>query len=168
MAEKSTLSWAMNMGHIERKSVLEHIQDVQIQIILHMHKVSSRPLLSIHTFCSIQSFYQQTGRALSDCMDTQADLGLRCLHMPEDMFSHGAAHVFIVNNILQGEFTISSLLTVLLTSLEKTLFAWRFTLNENFCSDWPKPFLFCFCVLFIYFYSKIKFIAKSRSDMLFL
>ena len=51
--------------------------------------------------------------------------------MPEDMFSHGAAYVFIVNNILQGEFTISNLLTVLLTSLKKSLFAWGFILNEN-------------------------------------
>ena len=28
----------------------------------------------------------------SDCADAQADLGLRCPYMPEDTFSHGAAH----------------------------------------------------------------------------
>ena len=26
-----------------------------------------------------------------DCADAQDDLGLRCPHMPEDLFSHGAA-----------------------------------------------------------------------------
>ena len=28
-------------------------------------------------------------------MDAQADLGLHCLHMPKDKFSHGAAHMVI-------------------------------------------------------------------------
>ena len=32
-------------------------------------------------------------RPWSDCADAQAYLGLRCLHMPEDTFSHGTAHV---------------------------------------------------------------------------
>ena len=30
---------------------------------------------------------------LSDCANAQADQGLRCLHMPEDIFSHGAVHI---------------------------------------------------------------------------
>ena len=34
--------------HIKQKSDFKHVQNVQIQIILHMHKVPSRPLLSIH------------------------------------------------------------------------------------------------------------------------
>ena len=29
-------------------------------------------------------------RSESDCADAQADLGIRCPHMPEDRFSHGA------------------------------------------------------------------------------
>ena len=32
-------------------------------------------------------------RPRSDCVDAQADLGLRCLHMPENTFSLGAAQV---------------------------------------------------------------------------
>ena len=32
-------------------------------------------------------------RPWSDCADAQADLGLRCSHMPEDTLSHGAVHV---------------------------------------------------------------------------
>ena len=35
------------------KCAFEHTQDEQIQIILHMPKVSFWPFLSIHTFCSI-------------------------------------------------------------------------------------------------------------------
>ena len=42
------------MGRIKRKSAFEHAQTVQIQPILRMRKVSSRLLLFIHTFCSIQ------------------------------------------------------------------------------------------------------------------
>ena len=41
------------VGHIKWKSAFE--QNLQIQIILHICKVS-RPLLSIHTFCSIRWF----------------------------------------------------------------------------------------------------------------
>ena len=42
-----------NMGRVVRKSEFEHAQNAQIQIILRMRKVSSEPLLTIHTF-SIQ------------------------------------------------------------------------------------------------------------------
>ena len=41
------------MDRIKRKKGFEHVQNAQIQIILCMCKVSSGPLLSIHTFCSI-------------------------------------------------------------------------------------------------------------------
>ena len=34
-------------------------------------------------------------RPWSDCADAQADLGLRCLHMPK-MFPHGTAHVVLI------------------------------------------------------------------------
>ena len=44
---------------------------------------------------SIKSNYSCSGqrRPWSDCADAQADLGLRCLHLPEDVFSHGEAHL---------------------------------------------------------------------------
>ena len=42
------------MGCIKQKSAFEHVQNVQIQIILHMHRVLSGPMLSIHTFRSAQ------------------------------------------------------------------------------------------------------------------
>ena len=42
------------VGHVEWKSAFEYVQNAQIQIIMCMPKVLSGPLLSIHTFCSIQ------------------------------------------------------------------------------------------------------------------
>ena len=44
------------MGHIKLKTAFEHAQNAQIQTILQMRIVSFEPLLSIHTFCSIQLF----------------------------------------------------------------------------------------------------------------
>ena len=46
------------MGCVKQKSAFEHAQNMQIQIILHMHEVLSKCLLSIkfYTFCSIQWF----------------------------------------------------------------------------------------------------------------
>ena len=44
------------MGHIKQKSALKPVQNVQIQIILRMHKVSFQPVLFIQTSCSIHGF----------------------------------------------------------------------------------------------------------------
>ena len=46
---------------------------------------------------AVVSHYSDSGqwRPWSDCADAQADLGLRCPHMPEDTFSHGAAHIWV-------------------------------------------------------------------------
>ena len=77
------------MGRAKRKSVFEHAQNVRIHISLHMRKVSSRPLLSAHFVVSNDSGSRQR-KSWSDCADAQADLGLRCPHMPEDAFLHGA------------------------------------------------------------------------------
>ena len=44
------------MGQVMWKCALEHAKNAQNQIILCVHKVSSEPLLSIHTFWSIQWF----------------------------------------------------------------------------------------------------------------
>ena len=46
----------------------------------------------IHSVVS-NDFVSSHGRLQSGCADAQADLGLRCTHMPEDMFVHGAAHI---------------------------------------------------------------------------
>ena len=76
----------------KRKSPFEHMQNVQIQVIRRMCKVSSGPLLSIDIY-SIVSNNSVSGqwRPRSDCADAQSDLGLRCPHMPEDTFSHVTA-----------------------------------------------------------------------------
>ena len=55
-----------------------------------MHKVPSRPLLSI----SNDSVCGQK-RLRSDCADAQSDLGLCCPHIPEDIVSHGRAEMKI-------------------------------------------------------------------------
>ena len=43
-----------NMDSVKWKRAFDNVQNVRIQIILRMRKVSSGPLFSIHTFCSIQ------------------------------------------------------------------------------------------------------------------
>ena len=60
--------------------------------------------------------------------------------------------------------------TVLSTSLGKTFFAWHFNLDENLLFwltiSYQKAFVFSvFCVLFSNIYTKIKFTAKSSSDL---
>ena len=42
------------LSHVNWNSVYEHAQNIQIQINLHMRKVSSGHLLSVETFNSIQ------------------------------------------------------------------------------------------------------------------
>ena len=60
-----------------------------------MHKLSPRHLLPlIHSVVSNDSFCGQQ-RSTSDCVDAKTELGLRYLHMPEGIFSHGVAHVTI-------------------------------------------------------------------------
>ena len=67
------------MGCVKQKRKPWSIPIAQIQIILCMHKVSSWPLLYIHTFYSIQWFSKWTVKALS--------------RLSEDMFLHGTAHM---------------------------------------------------------------------------
>ena len=49
-----------NKGRIKRKRAFEHAQNMRIHIILRMRmrmrRVSSRPLLSINTFCSVSGY----------------------------------------------------------------------------------------------------------------
>ena len=51
-----TVAFVSILGSVKRKSAFQRAQDSQIQIVLHIRKVSLRPLLSIYTFCSIQRF----------------------------------------------------------------------------------------------------------------
>ena len=51
------------MGHVKQKSAFEHAQNVRNHIILHMCRVSSGHLLSIHTFYGIQWFCLRTAKA---------------------------------------------------------------------------------------------------------
>ena len=60
-----------------------------------MRKVSSG--LSIETFCSTQWFCCGQRRLWSDCADAQADLCVRCSHIPEDMFSHSSALTLLMH-----------------------------------------------------------------------
>ena len=46
----------------------------------------------IHSMVFIDSVSGRR-RPRSDCANAQSDLGLRCPHMPEDTFSHGAAKI---------------------------------------------------------------------------
>ena len=62
---------AASIGPPQRKRAFEHAQNAQIQAVLRMRKVSS-------------------GHA-------QADPGLRCPQMPEDMFSQGTAKLSTQN-----------------------------------------------------------------------
>ena len=75
------------------KNVFEHGQNAQIW---HSSRACTMSYLGIcspliHSIVSNNSTSGQW-RPWSDCADAQADLGLRCPHMPKDMFTHGAIH----------------------------------------------------------------------------
>ena len=92
----TSLRWPDTVWPCQAKTVFEHAQNVRIHIILRMRKVSAgicSPL--IHSVVSNDSGSGQW-RPWSDCADAQADLGLRCPHMPEDMFSHGTVRLIDV------------------------------------------------------------------------
>ena len=55
--------------------------------------------LWIHSVVPNDSVSEQW-RSWSYCADALADLGLRCPHMSEDTFSHGSAHLIVVNILL--------------------------------------------------------------------
>ena len=71
-------------------------KNAQIQVVLRMHKVSSGPS-PLHSYPIVSD---DSGRGQwkpwSDCANAQADLGLRCPHMPKDTISHVAVHFSIV------------------------------------------------------------------------
>ena len=79
------------MGRIKQKSAFDYVQ--KIQIILRMRKFHQGLYsLFIHSIVSSESVSGQWKPWL-DCADAQADLGLRCPHMPKNTFYHGAANI---------------------------------------------------------------------------
>ena len=66
------------MGRVKRNAQIS-----QIQIILRMR---------LWSVVSNDSLSGQWGPC-SDCVDAQADLGLRCPYMPVETFSHDPAHI---------------------------------------------------------------------------
>ena len=84
----------------------------RFRFILRMRKVSSEHLLLIVTVKESNDSVSGQARLWSDCADVQADLGLRCPHMPKYTFSLVEAHrtvVFKNRNILVGFMSLSLL-----------------------------------------------------------
>ena len=72
------------------------MQPLKIQSSQRRKIIRARPLLYFVIFYNTLCFYKLTANVLIRCVDAQADLGLRCLHMPEDTFSHGGPIYFVV------------------------------------------------------------------------
>ena len=81
------------MARAKWKGVLEHAQNARTHIYP-AHAQSQLGICSLleRSIVPIDSFSSQW-RPWSDCAYAQADRDLRCPHMPEDTFSHGAAHI---------------------------------------------------------------------------
>ena len=63
-----------------------------------MNRFSSGPLLSIYTSCNVpHNSVSGQLKSRSHSGDGQADLGLRCPHIPEDTFSQVMAHILLVH-----------------------------------------------------------------------
>ena len=135
----------------------EHVQNVQIQIIMHVSKVSSGPFSPfIH---SVVSNYSVSGqwRPWSDCPPTQSDLGPQNLHML------GWAHVMTVKQPARIGYS--------------RLQYWPYcpidiTQKESFClafwltTSYQKPFVFSVSLCsFSNIYPKIKFTPNNWSDL---
>ena len=79
-----------HLARAKRKRVFKHAQNAQVQssrVCAMSHPGKCSP--PIHSAVSIDSRNGQR-RPWSDCADAQADLDLRCPHIPEDTFSHGS------------------------------------------------------------------------------
>ena len=97
LLDQNSSRWHFKMSCAMRKCTFEHVQNAQIQIHS-MHAQSHLGICSplIYSIVFNDSVSWQR-RSWSDCADTQADLGLRCPHMPEDTFSIGVAQTFYLN-----------------------------------------------------------------------
>ena len=80
-----------SIGYTKRKGVFEQVQNADSS-----HSCTKfqpgicSPL--IHTIVSID-FVSRQRRPCSDCVDVHTDLGLRCLHMPENTILHSSLAV---------------------------------------------------------------------------
>ena len=83
MRDFQVLTSVSEMNLVKQKSTFEHMQNPPIKIILRMRKVYSWPFLSIHTFCKNQGQWMPW----LQCVDAQADLGLRCPHSSQAVFA---------------------------------------------------------------------------------
>ena len=86
----------------------------------------------IHSVVSSDSVSGQQ-RPRSDCADAQSDLGLRCPHMLEDSFLHGAAHITGPHSVAQG-----------LIRPSKNKYVFRVTLPYLIFSSWNLSIFFQF------------------------
>ena len=89
----AVLLFTDSLCRAKRKSVIEHAQNVRINVILCMCMVSSGPLLSIDFSVESSDFVGGQPTPWSDCEFAQFDLGLCSPHMLEDTFSPGAAQL---------------------------------------------------------------------------
>ena len=86
------------MGSAMRKRTFEHAQDMQIHIILHVREVTSGPLLSIETFCSIRWFWQRTAKALirmHGCVEALNNVSCFLYFIYLFFFISSAPHVYL-------------------------------------------------------------------------
>ena len=74
------------MARVKRKSAYELAQSMRIYSILNMHTILFRHLLSLEIVYISNKFVCVQRRLWSESTDAQADLGLRCGHMPEARF----------------------------------------------------------------------------------
>ena len=74
--------WSDNWPALSEKSVFEHAQNVRIQIILRLRKVSFGHCLSIDSFEWLIQW-----RPKIDYAHAQADKGIRCPHIHKDVFA---------------------------------------------------------------------------------
>ena len=82
-----------------KKHAFEQVHIVQI---VQYVRIYVQNVISVFTFRSYILFNDSVSgqwRPWSDCTDGQADLGLHCLHMPKDMFLHGAAQKVMVRQL---------------------------------------------------------------------
>ena len=78
---------------VKQKQCLWNTQKAQNQLICTWAKYHQDLCSSfVHSAVSNDSVSWQ-GRPWSDCAEAQSDLGLRCPHMPEEIFSHDAANI---------------------------------------------------------------------------
>ena len=90
----SSVSYLVDkMGHAKQKYLraCANCTDSDSYLV----RAKSHPVISLPFIYSVIANDSVSGqqRPCSDCADAQADLGLRCMNIPEEMFSLGAAQI---------------------------------------------------------------------------